>query len=67
MRRLSDTIRELYARYGEDTERICAEFEQAGLRGEIRRASNVNNQTWRFFARFLLDDGKRKGWICKAK
>ena len=58
-----ETIRALYAKHGDDKERISADFEKAALAGKVTRVSNPRNQSWRHYARFLLDKGKREGWI----
>jgi hypothetical protein len=61
-------IRTLYAKYGDlGREQIFSEFEQAMLQGEIVRANNTGNQSWRRYANFLLAKGKREGWIYRHK
>jgi hypothetical protein len=61
-----DIIRELYANFREDQQHIYAEVERAVERGEFRRGRNAANQSLLRYVRFLIDDGRRKGWIYKS-
>ena len=58
-----DLMRSLYGRYRKDTHKACREYALAEDRGEVIRKSNKRKMTSLEYARRLLHDGIRKGWI----
>lgn len=58
-----DVMREVYARYGNDLERVIREYAAAERRGEAPRSSNTTGMKAEDYARALLNDGLKKGWL----
>ena len=58
-----DVIRGLFAKHGDNAGRIFKGVVKAVERGEFQRERNAANQSLRRYVRFLLDAGKRTGWI----
>jgi hypothetical protein len=64
-----DVIRELYAKHGNDVDRILKGVEKAVKRGEFRRERNKAEQRLHKYVLFLLEEGlsQRKtsntGWL----
>ncbi len=56
-------MRRVWARCKPDEERAVREYAAAESRGEAERASNSHNWTAEQYARALLRDGQRKGWL----
>lgn len=61
--RQRDVMRRLYAIHGPDEERVIREYAAAERRGEARRSSNTHDLTPEEYARALLLDGQKKGWL----
>ena len=58
-----DMMRALYRRFGDDEERLVAEYAAAEIRGDVARTSNTRGYSAKQYARALYQDGNRKGWI----
>ena len=58
-----DLMRDLYLRYAGNEERIIREYADAERRGEVRRKRNTHDLAPEQYARALLNDGLRKGWL----
>lgn len=58
-----DVMRELYHRHRGDEERVIREYAAAEERGEVTRRSNKHGLSAEQYARALLADGQRKGWL----
>ena len=58
-----DMMRRLYRDYGGDRESVIRAYVAAESKGLVDRASDVNDHSPERYARFLWDDGFRKGWI----
>jgi hypothetical protein len=58
-----DVMRRIWARCKPDEERAVREYAAAESRGEAVRASNSHDWTAEQYARALLRDGQRKGWL----
>ncbi len=58
-----DVMREIYNAHGPDMERVVREYAAAERRGEVARARNEKAITAEAYARALLSDGERKGWL----
>lgn len=58
-----DVMRSVYAKCGGDDERAVREYAEAERRGEVQRSSNAYSLSPEQYARALLADGKRKGWL----
>lgn len=58
-----DVMREVYAAYRNDLERVIVEYAAAERRGEARRSSNATGMKPEEYARALLNDGLKKGWL----
>ena len=56
-------MRQIFARYSPDDERIIREYAAAELRGEVLRKSNSRGLDAEEYARRLLEDGYKKGWL----
>ena len=56
-------LRDLYHRHGNREETLVREYAAAERRGEVRRASNQHDLTPEEYARALLSDARRKGWV----
>ncbi len=63
MTKQRDTLRALYRRYAGNTERIVRAYAQAELRGEVPRAKGAARLAPDAYARALLAEGLRKGWL----
>jgi len=61
-----DVMRELYRQQGGNEERVVRAYAAAEQRGEVRRDSNTHNVDALGYARALLRDGLRKGWLVAA-
>jgi hypothetical protein len=58
-----DKMRELYAEYGGDKEKACAEYVRAEKIRKVERKSNQRGISAENYASRLWDDGIRKGWL----
>ena len=58
-----DMMRRLYAKFGSDESRVVREYADAESRGEVLRQSNAYDMDAEEYARRLLKDGKKKGWL----
>lgn len=58
-----DVMRDIHARFRADHERIIEEYAAAERRGEVRRSSNAADRDRESYARALLADGLKKGWL----
>lgn len=56
-------MRDLYARFAPDEDRVVREYAAAEKRGQARRSSNAYDVSAEDYARRLLADGLRKGWL----
>lgn len=56
-------MRELYSQLGGDHDRVVAAYAAAERAGDVSRASNDHALSAEDYARRLLSDGIRKGWI----
>lgn len=56
-----DTLRNLVDRFGDDVERLVAEYAAAERRGEISRGRNRSRLTPEEYAVRLLADARKKG------
>jgi HEPN superfamily Swt1-like protein len=61
-----DKMRELYDRFAPDDERIVREYAAAEKRGEVVRKRNTYGLSPDDYARRLLADGIRKGWLSRS-
>jgi hypothetical protein len=61
--RQRDVMRRIYARHGPDDEPVVREYAAAERRGEVRRARNAYGLSPEDYARRLLADGLKKGWL----
>ena len=58
-----DKMRELVARLGDREDALIAAYATAERRGEVTRSSNDYSLSPEDYARALLSDARRKGWI----
>lgn len=58
-----DTMREIYARWRHDPERVIREYAMAERRGAVRRKANKSGLSPEEYARALFADGMKKGWL----
>jgi hypothetical protein len=58
-----DVMRKVYAEYRDDLERVVREYAAAERRGEAPRSSNTTGMRSEDYARALLNDGLKKGWL----
>jgi hypothetical protein len=58
-----DVMRKLWVKYGPDEDRVIREYAAAEQRGEVGRARNAYAISAEEYARRLLSDGLRKGWL----
>ena len=58
-----DLMRSLYVNHRRDEGSIISEYAAAEQRGEVGRKNNTNQLSPEKYAKYLLNDGKRKGWI----
>ena len=58
-----DKMRELYQRCAQDEEKTITAYAAAEQRGEVHRRSNDYALNHEEYARRLLADGLRKGWL----
>ena len=58
-----DVMRRIWARCKPNEERAVSEYAAAEKRGEVERASNSHGWDAEQYARALLRDGLRKGWV----
>lgn len=56
-------MRELFRRYRGDEAAIVREYAAAERRGEVARESNDYGLMAEDYARRLLEDARKKGWI----
>lgn len=61
--RQRDVMRRLFVRFAPDTRRVISEYAAAERRGEVLRYRNTRNQSPEEYARRLLADGVKKGWL----
>lgn len=59
-------MRELFAKFGGDAERVIREYAAAERRGEVPRKRNTYGLTPEGYARALFADGEKKGWLSDA-
>ncbi len=60
-----DVMRAIWARCAPDAERTVREYAAAEARGESRRRNNASDHSPEQYARALLADGLRKGWLSR--
>lgn len=58
-----ECMRNLYHKCGGDEERTVHEYAAAERRGDVKRRRNKSGMSAEAYARALLADGKRKGWL----
>ena|SRR5687768_8331605 len=58
-----DLLRALFVRHGDKEETLVREYAAAERRGEVRRASNQYDRSPEEYARALLADARKKGWV----
>lgn len=58
-----ETMREIYARFKRDSERMIREYATAERQGKVRRKENKSGRSPEEYARALLADGLKKGWL----
>lgn len=58
-----DVMSRIFIASGRDPERAVREYAAAERRGEVRRKSNKNSVSAEDYARALLADGEKKGWL----
>ena len=58
-----DVMREIWARCAPDEERAIREYSVAEQRGDASREQNTYGRTAEQYARALLADGLKKGWL----
>lgn len=58
-----DMLRELFRRHGDRGDILVREYAAAERKGQVRRASNEYGLTAEEYARALLADARKKGWI----
>jgi hypothetical protein len=58
-----DMMRRIYARYAPDEARIVREYAAAEQRGEVQRLRNESGLSPEEYAKALLADGQKKGWL----
>jgi hypothetical protein len=58
-----DVMQDIYNAHGPDVDRVVREYASAERRGEVDRARNAKAITAEAYARALLSDGERKGWL----
>jgi hypothetical protein len=56
-------MRELFRMCGNDEERLIAEYAAAERRGDVPRKSNSHGISPEDYARALLSDARKKGWL----
>jgi hypothetical protein len=56
-------MRELFTKFRGDTERVISAYANAERNGEALRSSNTSDLKPEEYARALLDDGLKKGWL----
>ncbi len=61
-----DLMRDLFRRFAGDERRTVAEYAAAERRGEAVRRSDVHRTSPEEYARRLLADGLKKGWLGKG-
>lgn len=58
-----DVMRRIWAAYGPDEDNVVREYAAAEHRGEVARARNKYHIAAEDYARALLSDARRKGWL----
>ena len=58
-----DKMRELFNRYGDNPDILIRKYAEAERRGEVIRKNNINNMPSEEYAKWLLADARKKGWI----
>lgn len=58
-----DVMRRIWERCRPDEELAVREYAAAEQRGEVQRSSNSHDWSAEKYARALLNDGLRKGWL----
>lgn len=58
-----DVMRAIFHVHGHDADRVVREYAAAERRGEVARKSNQADISAEDYARALLNDGERKGWL----
>jgi hypothetical protein len=56
-------MREIYARWKQDPTRLVREYANAEREGRVQRKGNMSGLSPEEYARALLADGERKGWL----
>lgn len=56
-------MRELFSKYAGDTDRVISAYASAERSGETSRSSNTSGLKPEEYARALLNDGLKKGWL----
>lgn len=56
-------MRDLFARYRSDPARIISAYAAAERSGEVPRQSNSRGLGAEMYAKALLNDGLKKGWL----
>ena len=58
-----DVMRNLFRGYSGDAESVISAYANLERTGEVRRLSNKSGLEPEAYARALLNDGLRKGWL----
>ncbi len=58
-----DKLRELFKRFGDNEAALIREYAAAERRGEVTRVSNDYDVDEEEYARRLLNDARKKGWV----
>lgn len=58
-----DMMRDIFRRHRGDEEAVVREYAAAETRGEVTRSSNAYDLSPEDYARRLLEDARKKGWI----
>lgn len=58
-----ETMRLIFSRWKNDTERVIREYAAAERAGKVQRKANKSGRSPEEYARALLADGLKKGWL----
>ena len=58
-----DVMRELFRKHHGDEEAVIEAYADAEMQGKVMRASNDSGTSPEEYARRLLEDARKKGWI----
>jgi uncharacterized membrane protein len=58
-----DVMRQLFREHRSDSDRVVRAYAAAERRGEVTRLRNSHDLDAETYARALLADGERKGWL----